>query len=275
MSNQRTDPATHPAALVGVLGRTSGTPGACGVGLSGRRRLGFLGWKSCAVGFEVPRAPAPSKDEREVLLGYIRWQREQVVATADGLSEEQLRWTPKGRLLPIIGIINHLTHMEWRWIEGRYLGSPFPLRDEEFVLGDTVTGAEVIDSYSNQAQRTESVVRAARDLTEPCLGDEGGRGPAAPAVGLRRAGRPAVGSPPSSRRDRGSRRPRGRHPGDARPEQDARLMLEHPRTVSPDTGSGTQKCVPIPPLTSGISAHGFPTRTAFRDSHETSSSGLG
>ncbi len=130
------------------------------------------------MGFDVPRAPAPSSDEREVLLGYIRWQREQVVATADGLSEEQLRWTPKGRLLPIIGIINHLTHMEWRWIEGRYLGSPFPLRDEEFVLGDAVTGAEVIDRYSNQAQRTESVVRAARDLTEPCLGDEGGRGPA-------------------------------------------------------------------------------------------------
>lgn len=38
------------------------------------------------------------------------------------LSEAQLRWIPEGRLLPIIGIINHLVHMEWRWIEGRYLG---------------------------------------------------------------------------------------------------------------------------------------------------------
>ena len=136
------------------------------------------------MGFDVPSAPAPSSDEREVLLGYIRWQREQVVATADGLSEEQLRWTPEGRLLPIIGIINHLTHMEWRWIEGRYLGAPFPPRDEEFVLDDTVTGAEVIDSYWSQAQRTESIVRAAPALTEPCLGDEGGRGPAQVLLGF-------------------------------------------------------------------------------------------
>jgi Protein of unknown function (DUF664) len=64
--------------------------------------------------FPKPRSPAPSANEREFLLGYIRWQREQVVATAEGLSEEQLRWTPPGRLLPIIGIVNHLTHVEWR-----------------------------------------------------------------------------------------------------------------------------------------------------------------
>ena len=136
------------------------------------------------MGFTAPRSPAPSSDEREVLLGYIHWQREQVVATADGLTEEQLRWTPDGRLLPIIGIINHLTHMEWRWIEGRYAGSPFPPREEEFVLGDAVTGEEVIDRYWNQAQQTEQIVRAATTLTEPCLGDEGGRGPAHQLLGL-------------------------------------------------------------------------------------------
>ena len=112
MSNQRTDPATPPLSSVSSVAHR-GRRVHAGRSVR-RRRLWFLGWKSCAVGFEVPRAPAPSKDEREVLLGYIRWQREQVVATADGLSEEQLRWTPKGRLLPIIGIINHLTHMEWR-----------------------------------------------------------------------------------------------------------------------------------------------------------------
>ena len=138
------------------------------------------------MGFSTPQSPAPSTDEREVLLGYIQWQREQVVATAEGLTEEQLRWTPDGRLLPIIGIINHLTHMEWRWIEGRYLASPFPAREEEFVLGDAVTGTEVIESYWAQAQRTEQLVRAAPALTEPCLGDEGGRGPAHELLGFDR-----------------------------------------------------------------------------------------
>jgi uncharacterized damage-inducible protein DinB len=119
-----------------------------------------------------------------VLLEYIRWQREQVVATAAGLNEEQLRWTPEGRLLPIIGIVNHLTHMEWRWVEGRYLGSPFPVREEEFLLGPELSGAEAVAAYWCQAERTETIVRAAPSLTVPCLGDEGGRGPAHRLLGF-------------------------------------------------------------------------------------------
>src|ERR1700677_2531610 len=95
------------------------------------------------MGFAKPQPPSPSSDEREVLLRYIRWQREQVVATAEGLSEEQLRWTPDGRLLPIVGVINHLAHMEWRWVEGRYLASPFPPREEEFSVRPEVTGDDV------------------------------------------------------------------------------------------------------------------------------------
>ena len=129
------------------------------------------------MAFASPKTPPPSDDEREVLLGYIRWQREQAVATAEGLTEEQLRWTPEGRLVPIIGVINHLAHMERRWIEGRFLNSGFPPREEEWVVGDDVTGAQVIDAYWEQAQRTERIVREAESLNAPCLGDEGGRGP--------------------------------------------------------------------------------------------------
>ena len=136
--------------------------------------------------FAPPRSPAPSADERELLLGFIRWQREQVVATARDLSEEQLRWTPDGRLLPIIGVINHLSHMEWRWVEGRYLGAEFPPRSEEFWLGTEVTGAEVIDAYWRQALRTEDIVRGAPSLDVPCVGEEGGRGPAHTLLGFDR-----------------------------------------------------------------------------------------
>jgi hypothetical protein len=64
------------------------------------------------MGFSTPTAPAPDPDERELLLGYVRWQREQVVATTSGLSEDELRWTPDGRLLPIIGVVNH----PLRWV---------------------------------------------------------------------------------------------------------------------------------------------------------------
>jgi uncharacterized damage-inducible protein DinB len=130
------------------------------------------------VGFSTPTAPGPDPDERELLLGFIRWQREQVVATTSGLSEDELRWTPDGRLHPIIGIVNHLAHMEWRWIEGRYLGSEFPPRTDEFAVDAETPGAEVVAQYWRQAERTEAAVRAAPSLDVPCLGDEGGRGPA-------------------------------------------------------------------------------------------------
>jgi hypothetical protein len=128
--------------------------------------------------FGPPRSPAPTPVESELLLGFVRWQREQVVATAEGLSEDQLRWTPDARLLPIIGIINHLAHMEWRWIEGRYLGSEFPPREDEFAVGLDVSGAEVVEAYWQQAHRTEQIVRAAPNLDVACLGEEAGTGPA-------------------------------------------------------------------------------------------------
>lgn len=89
--------------------------------------------------FGPPRSPGPTADERELLLGFIRWQREQVVATARGLTDAQARWRPDDRLMAIGAIINHLTHMEWRWVEGRYLMRPFPSRTAEFDLDDSVT----------------------------------------------------------------------------------------------------------------------------------------
>jgi hypothetical protein len=136
--------------------------------------------------FGSPRSPGPTADERELLLGYIRWQREQVVATTGGLTDEQLRWRPDDRLIPIGAVVNHLTHMEWRWVEGRYLGRPFPPRTDEFALADDVTGEALIEAYWQQALRTESIVRAAGDLDAHCLGEEGGRGPAHELLGFDR-----------------------------------------------------------------------------------------
>jgi hypothetical protein len=137
--------------------------------------------------FNPPKSPTPNADEREVLLGYIRWQREQVVATADGLTEAQLRWTPDGHLIPIIGIINHLAHMEWRWVEGRYLGADFPPRTDEFFVDPVLTGSQAIAKYFAQAQRTEQIVRSAPSLDAPCLGEEHGGGPAHVLLGFDKA----------------------------------------------------------------------------------------
>ena len=118
-------------------------------------------------------APHPTPDERELLLGFLQWKRELVLEKADGLTEAQLRWTPPGGLVPLIGIVNHLTHMEWRWVNGRYLCEPFPPRTEEWLVPDDVPCADVRRVYVERAALTASIVRAAPSLDAPLLGREG------------------------------------------------------------------------------------------------------
>jgi Protein of unknown function (DUF664) len=117
--------------------------------------------------------PGPTEDERELLLRFLHRQRFEVVATAADLTEDEARWTPDGRLIPIVGIINHLTHVEWRWIDGRYLQAEYPPDEEEFRVGIDRSLAEVIAAYWEREQRTEEVVRKAPSLAVPCLGGRG------------------------------------------------------------------------------------------------------
>jgi hypothetical protein len=123
-------------------------------------------------------------DERGLLLWMLNAKREHVLATTAGLTEDQARWTPDGRLLPIIGIVNHLTKMEWRWVDGRYLATEFPARTEEFVVGLDVRLADVVAAYRDRQCQTEEAVRSAPGLEVPCLGREAGGPPAHELVGF-------------------------------------------------------------------------------------------
>ncbi len=49
------------------------------------------------------------------------------------------RWTPDGALIPLLGIVNHLTHVEWRWIEGGMRGQEVGRSEEEFRPGPELT----------------------------------------------------------------------------------------------------------------------------------------
>ncbi len=135
------------------------------------------------VSFSKPNTVVPTPDERQLLLRFLNRQREEVVAVADGLSDDQARWTPEGALLSVVGVINHLTHVERRWVEGRYLGRPFPERTDEFAA-DGIGVEQACSTYWVQAQRTDEIVRAAPSLEVACLGREGDRPPAHTLLGL-------------------------------------------------------------------------------------------
>jgi hypothetical protein len=104
-------------------------------------------------------------NECEMLLGFLRRQRQTVLKAAEGLTDEQARWTPPGRLTPIIAILNHLPYVEWRWVDGRYLGEEVSRSEEiEFEVSPDRSLAEVMADYDRRAARTEEIVRSAPSL---------------------------------------------------------------------------------------------------------------
>jgi uncharacterized damage-inducible protein DinB len=107
---------------------------------------------------ELPQ-PAPSADERELLLAWLGYLRTAIVRKVADLDETQARWTPDGALIPLIGIVNHLTHVEWRWTEGTMLGAATSRSEEEFRPGPELTVADALAAYRERAHATDALVR--------------------------------------------------------------------------------------------------------------------
>jgi len=98
---------------------------------------------------------------------WLRYLRGAVVRKVAGLSDKDARWTPDGALLPLLGIVNHLTHVEWRWIEGGLRGQEVSRSEEEFWPGPELTVAAALAAYRERAAATEAAVRAL-PLSAPC-----------------------------------------------------------------------------------------------------------
>jgi len=112
--------------------------------------------------------PGGTPDERELFLSWLHYLRGAVVRKVEGLSDEDARWTPDGALISLLGIVNHLTHVEWRWIEGGMRGQEVGRSEEEFRPGRELTVEAALAAYRERAAATDAAVRAMPSLTEPC-----------------------------------------------------------------------------------------------------------
>jgi len=117
--------------------------------------------------------PGGNPDERELLLDWLGYLRRSVIRKLEGLTDESARWTPDGRLMSLLGIVNHLTHVEWRWIDGGMLGREVSRTEEEFHPGPELPLAAALTSYRERATTTDATVRSLGSLTEPCGSKEG------------------------------------------------------------------------------------------------------
>ncbi|HZS93854.1 MAG TPA: DinB family protein [Chloroflexota bacterium] len=116
--------------------------------------------------------PRGNPDERELLLEWLRYLRGAIVRKVSGLSETDARWRPEGKLISLLGIINHLTHVEWRWIDGGMLGEETSRSEEEFTPGPELTVDGAIAAYRARAVATDAVIRSL-PLSAPCRRGEG------------------------------------------------------------------------------------------------------
>jgi uncharacterized damage-inducible protein DinB len=114
--------------------------------------------------------PTGTSDERELYLKWLGFLRGGVIRNIEGLSDEDARWTPDGRLISVLGVVNHLTLVEWRWIEGRMRGHEVTRKsDDEFRPGPELTVDAALLAYRNQATATDAFVRST-SLAAPCDG---------------------------------------------------------------------------------------------------------
>ena len=115
--------------------------------------------------------PCGDPDEREMLLQWLDFLRGAVLRNMAGLTDEQAHWCPPGGLLPVVGVVNHLTHVEWRWIDGTMGGHEVSRSEDEFRPPRGLTAAAARAAYVDRARRTNAAVRARRLDDVPSTGD--------------------------------------------------------------------------------------------------------
>jgi uncharacterized damage-inducible protein DinB len=107
--------------------------------------------------------PPPEGDEREVLVGWLNWQRGTVHRKCAGIAQEAAHSRLVGSsALTVASVISHLRWAEWHWFERSFLG------EGSGAEGDTDGGWEVADvsvddllrSYAEQCARSQRIIEA-------------------------------------------------------------------------------------------------------------------
>jgi uncharacterized damage-inducible protein DinB len=112
--------------------------------------------------------PAGSSDERRLLLNWLRFLRGAVLRKVVDLTDEQAHWQPDGALISLLGIVNHLTHVEWRWIDGGILGHSTDRSEAEFHPRPELTLVAAVAAYQRRAGATDTVIMQMPSLDVPC-----------------------------------------------------------------------------------------------------------
>src|SRR5262245_32534516 len=119
--------------------------------------------------------PTGSDDERELLLQWLGYLRGAVMRNAAGLDDQQAHWQPDDKLISLIGIVTHLTNVEWRWIDGAFFGVEVSRSESEFSPAPGSSIRAALDAYRDRATATDEAVRgmSLEQVSDPARSAEG------------------------------------------------------------------------------------------------------
>lgn len=104
--------------------------------------------------------PPGSADEKVLLLQWLGYLRGAVLRNVEGLNDVDARWSPEGKLIPLLSIVNHLTKVEWRWIDGGFGGVEVSRDEQEFRPTSELTVDAAVAAYRERATVTDDRVRS-------------------------------------------------------------------------------------------------------------------
>ncbi|MEV8441969.1 GNAT family N-acetyltransferase [Actinosynnema sp. NPDC051121] len=108
----------------------------------------------------VPAEPSPDlADPRDLLTAYLDFHRDAVLRRIDGLAEDDLRTGPLPSGRTPLAVVEHLAHLELRWLRWCFRGEDVDLPDTgpDRVLDDGDTVERVRAFYLEQCARSREI----------------------------------------------------------------------------------------------------------------------
>ena len=138
--------------------------------------------------------PEPEGSELTLLVQYLDYQRETVLAKTEGLVPAQMVQRNPPSALTLAGLLYHLALVEESWLEVRFSGLPERAPwggvdweadpDWEFRTAEGVDPEQLRERYREACERSRSVVSVASGPDQIVRPDAPGRSPLLTSMGL-------------------------------------------------------------------------------------------
>ncbi len=112
--------------------------------------------------------PKTGTDELSVLVGFLDYLRESVIAKTEGVAEPAIRTPQVQSGTNLLGLVKHLTHVERRMFRGADV-TDWPAT---FTADDDETAADIIAAYRTAIDEANAALHGRTDLATGVDGAE-------------------------------------------------------------------------------------------------------